>query len=282
MVNFGRIIIAAVAAFGAMYALIALLDIYRAIKQSRLPTDEKLLRPPGESLSRKIAKLDDKLMFTILLLIAAPVWFAVQSQSLPFVVFFVLLILLTILFSIPLWLVHKQRRNYALGLLGERAVGEELNQLLRDGCHVFHDYPGGPNWNIDHIVVAPSGVYAIETKTRRKRRAPMGRRAHEVIFDGKLIHFPHCSDAYGLEQARRNAVDLSFQLTRATGETVKAKPILTFPGWLVTLKGKSDVSVLNPKQIRSVILGNGSPALTPAQMQRIIHQLDQKCRDVEL
>jgi hypothetical protein len=50
----------------------------------------------------------------------------------------------------------------------------------------------------------------------------------------------------------------------------------------VTLKGKSDVSVLNPKQIRSVILGNGSPTLSPAQMQRIVHQLDQKCRDVEL
>jgi hypothetical protein len=85
------------------------------------------------------------------------------------------------------------------------AVGEELNQLLKEGCHVFHD----------------------------------------------------------------------------TGEPVKAKPILTFPGWFVKLTGKSDVHVLNPKQIRDVILC-APPQLFPEQIKRIVHQVEQKCRDVAL
>ena len=33
-------------------------------------------------------------------------------------------------------------------------------------------------------VVAPSGVYAIETRTFRRRRAAEGRREYEVVFDG--------------------------------------------------------------------------------------------------
>lgn len=85
-----------------------------------------------------------------------------------------------------------------------------------------------------------------------------------------------------MEQARRNAASLSQHRTSATGEPVRVKPVPTFPGWFVTLKGKGDVQVLNPKQIRQVVLNNTGPALPPAQMQRIVHQLDQKCRDVKI
>lgn len=277
-----RDLLAGLVALAAIFALLFALRFYRGLTRSRIPTSEKLLRPPGESLNRKLAELDEKLLYTIVLLIGGPILLAHQTQTIPLGQFVAWLIPATILCAIPLWITASRRRNYALGYLGERAVGEELNQLLRDGCHVFHDYQGGPNWNIDHVVVAPSGVYAVETKARRKRRARNGQRDYELIFDGRNLRFPHCTDTYGLEQARRNAADLGFQLTRATGETVSAKPILTFPGWLVTLKGKSDVHVLNPKQIRQVVLNNTGPTLSPAQMQRIIHQLDQKCRDVEL
>ena len=34
-----------------------------------------------------------------------------------------------------------ERKSYALGLDGELATAEELNQLMRDGCRVFHDIP---------------------------------------------------------------------------------------------------------------------------------------------
>ncbi|HYM01004.1 MAG TPA: NERD domain-containing protein, partial [Blastocatellia bacterium] len=82
------------------------------------------------------------------------------------------------------------------------------------------------------------------------------------------------------EQARRNAADLSRELTSATGEPVKVKPILTLPGWYITPRGKSDVTIVNPKEIRQVILSNDPPRLSPEQIQRIAHQLEQKCRDV--
>lgn len=59
------------------------------------------------------------------------------------------------------------RRSYQLGYEGEIAVGQELNQLMLDGYRVYHDFPGD-KFNIDHIVVGPPGVFAVETKARSK------------------------------------------------------------------------------------------------------------------
>jgi len=277
-----RVVWAGLIAISVCFGVVFLHRMRRAISDGRLPTSEKLLRPPGHSLSQKLAEFEEKLLYCVIFVVGAPILFAYQTQKLSIGVFLVYLIPMTLLCGVPLYIAFSRARNYVVGLLGERAVGEELNQLMRDGCHVFHDYPGGHNWNIDHIVVAPSGVYAIETKSRRKRRAPKGQRSHEVVFDGKTLQFPESTDSSALEQARRNATSLGQQLSSATGEQVKAMPVLTFPGWYVTLKGKSDVHVLNPKQIRQVVLHNTKPPLSTAQFQRITHQLDQKCRDVEL
>ena len=82
----------------------------------------------------------------------------------------------------------KRRRKYRLGFAGERAVAEELNQLMLDGCRVFHDVPMEPYGNIDHVLIAPADVYAVETKARRKRKTSDGKREHEVVFDGKCFN----------------------------------------------------------------------------------------------
>jgi len=84
----------------------------------------------------------------------------------------------------------------------------------------------------------------------------------------------------GANAARRNALDLSRELTSAISEPVVVKPILTFPGWYVNRTGKSDVTVLNPKEIRKVVLSTAGAQLSPEQIQRVAHQVEQKCRDV--
>jgi len=59
-------------------------------------------------------------------------------------------------------------------------------------------------------------------------------------------------------------------------------PILTLPGWYVISRVNSGPKVLNPKGIRQAI-ANGKPAMLTGQMiDRIAHQLENKCRDVEL
>jgi hypothetical protein len=62
---------------------------------------------------------------------------------------------------------RKQIRAMRLGRDGERAVGQALEQLRRYGYRVFHDILG-PNWNIDHVVIGPGGIFTVETKTLSK------------------------------------------------------------------------------------------------------------------
>jgi hypothetical protein len=174
-----------------------------------------------------------------------------------------------------------RRRDYRLGFAGERAVAEELNQLMLEGCRVFHDVPMEPYGNIDHVLVTPTGIYAVETKARRKRKAPPGRRNYEVVFDGKALQFPRGVDLHSLEQTRQQADRLRVFLSNAIGEPVKVGAILTLPGWRVTSRVKVDIKVLNPKLIGAAVLDGRLPALSKQLIDRVVYQLDRKCRDVE-
>lgn len=64
-----------------------------------------------------------------------------------------------------------------LRYLGERAVGEALFSLAAESYKIFHDVPAevsGKKFNVDHVAVGKNGLFAIETKTRRKGRARPG------------------------------------------------------------------------------------------------------------
>jgi hypothetical protein len=45
--------------------------------------------------------------------------------------------------------------------------------------------------------------------------------------------------------------------------------------------GKSDVSVLNPKQIHELVVSEGAPKLSPKYIEQIAFRIEEKCRDVE-
>ena len=57
-------------------------------------------------------------------------------------------------------------RAWAVGAEGERRPAEVLAHLESDGYRVLHDrrIPGSRG-NIDHVVVGPTGVYVVETKS---------------------------------------------------------------------------------------------------------------------
>jgi Nuclease-related domain len=70
------------------------------------------------------------------------------------------------------------------GTQAEEAVGQTLDELVREGWTVMHDIedPGG---NIDHIASGPAaGVYLIETKARRYQDAHLGK----AKWQAKMLH----------------------------------------------------------------------------------------------
>jgi hypothetical protein len=59
----------------------------------------------------------------------------------------------------------EQVQAWRRGAAGERRTARLLDRLVRDGYVVFHDLaiPGSPA-NVDHLVVGPSGVFAVDSK----------------------------------------------------------------------------------------------------------------------
>jgi nuclease-like protein len=150
--------------------------------------------------------------------------------------------------------------------------------MLR-GCRVFHDVQA-EGFNIDHVVIGSAGVFAVETKARPKRPHGTGSQGATVTYDGSVLHFPGWQEWEPLEQAKRQAEWLRKWLTSAVGEPVDVKPVLALPGWYVERKGPGDVIVINPKNATFLAESRGRQELTDQMIQRIAHQLEQRCRDV--
>jgi hypothetical protein len=171
-----------------------------------------------------------------------------------------------------------------LGYDGEVAVGQELNLLMLDGYHVFHDLVSDTitKFNIDHIIAGSSGVYTVETKTRSKSSDKKGSKNSTVIFDGASLIFPRYTDTSSLKQARINAIWLQKWLSSAVGEPVTVEAILTIPGWYVERKSTPrGVNVLSLKEIKPFLKNKKETPLSESMVKRIVHQLDRMCRDVE-
>jgi hypothetical protein len=167
-----------------------------------------------------------------------------------------------------------------LGLDAELAVGQELDQLMRAGAVVFHDLPAD-KFNIDHVVIAPQGVFAVETKGYTKPNRDGGPADSTVLFDGKVLTSPDWTSSKAIEQADRQAKWLANWLSSATGQLVAVAPIVALPGWYVERKGRGDVLVFSGKELRSSLLGaRTATPLGAEQMQRVVYQVEQRCRDV--
>lgn len=167
-----------------------------------------------------------------------------------------------------------------LGLDAEMAVGQELDQLMRKGAAVFHDIPG-EHFNIDHVVVATQGVYAVETKGYAKPNRQQGAADAKVEFDGRCLRFPTWSTDKPLEQALRQARWLSKWLSSAVGSPVAVTPVLVLPGWFVDRKGRGEVWTFSGKELPKLLAHRGARPISEQDVQRIAHQLEQRCRNVK-
>lgn len=103
------------------------------------------------------------------------------------------------------------------GARGEFLVGEELEKLYKEGFHVFHDYFSKGRGNVDHFVVGPPGVFAIETKAWK---GEITYQKDAFLRDDK----PVGKDP--VKQVRGEAKDVSQLIADACGVKYWVNPIL--------------------------------------------------------
>jgi len=263
----------------------------RLVGKRRSPLTQMLLRSPGESLRTALDGTGDDVLISMVMLPTVPLliyamhvsqsYFLGEKESLVRTVLAIVFGLGIIIYFLSDILKKLERASkLRQGYEGEVAVAQELNQLMRLGAYVFHDVPAD-GFNIDHVIVSPNGVYAVETKSRMKPKRDRGSEDANVIFDGQRLQFPGWSETEPLEQASRQAKWLESWLSSAVGEKVGVKPVLALPGWYVERKGKSDVVIINGKNATATFSKLFHAALSEEMTKRIAHQLEQRCRDVE-
>ena len=119
-------------------------------------------------------------------------------------------------------------RQRVQGYLGEPIVGERLDDLRSLGCRVFHDI-AETNYNIDHVVIAPNGIFAIETKALSK---PIGQSS--VVFDGETVTLtdgqPHKDP---IIQAKSVANRVRQIIRETSGQVHRVIPVVLYVNWFV-------------------------------------------------
>lgn len=228
----------------------------KSIETTKSPLKDKPLRNPGQSLDEQIESLVDEkglnyaLVCVLTLMLTALEWIRyLLDQPYTPIAFTILAFLVTPYALYKVITLRKEVQRLKMGRDGERAVGQYLELLRESGCRVFHDIVG-EGYNIDHVVVAEQGVFAIETKTYSK---PIKGEARIEVADNTII-INGFSNTDISRQVRAEANSLKDILLASTGKEVKVKPVVLFPGWYVdSSKSAKDLWILNPKALPTFI-----------------------------
>lgn len=106
--------------------------------------------------------------------------------------------------------------SFFKGARGEEAVAG-LMARLPDDWHVFHDFEAG-RYHVDHVLIGPAGVFAIETKNWRD---PVMLESGELIVGGHVPSHPPITQV----TAESKAVKASLERAGWAGEVI---PVVCF------------------------------------------------------
>ena len=178
-----------------------------------------------------------------------------------------------------LWGALRHSRRLRYGYEAELVAGQELNGLGGLGYYVFHDVPLGERaTKVDHVLVGPAGVFAVETEARARRDTHAER---EVTYDGASLCFARQRETAPLERAVALAGRVREWLATEVGEQLPVQPVVVLPGWRVRRTDVSGIPVLAASRVRHYF-GRLRPraGMSDALIERVAHCLDARCRGV--
>jgi hypothetical protein len=249
-------------------------------KPSRSPVEGPLRRLPGQSIREEWNRLfDDKVTgyffaFVVAWLFAFWQWLYWWTGSKPSPgVATSIAVVVTVYCAYRIWRLYPEFRNLNLGEKGERRVSEIL-RMLRGRDYVAFDDLALSGVNVDHVVVGPGGIYAVETKTY----SLFGNGSAGITAEGllRLADKPALKDP--LKQARGSAAIVSSELKRWMHRDTWVNPVVVLPGWRIDPpKVETDVVVLNEETIAE-FFKTRPEKLNATQIREICSHLDRSAR----
>ena len=250
----------------------------------RSPLKAPPLRNPGQSLDKEIRRLlvEDFTYYIytggVFFAVAVMEWIRWLHNSPPMPkIYTVVAGVILIYASRKAIKIKRKIRNLEQGREGEKAVGQYLDRLRGQGYQIFHDIVAD-GFNLDHALVGPSGVYAIETKTISK---PSNREA-VVQYDGEKVTVAGFEpDRDPVQQVKASASWLQELIEESTGKRFKVRPVILYPGWYITNKSKGcEVWVLNPRALPA-FLENENISMSAEEVRLVTYHLSRYVRVYE-
>lgn len=253
-------------------------------KKHRPPVSGPLRRLPGESVRKELDRIfENEVAGYVYYAVAiwALVFWEFARRWLPGGLHLGVLIVIASLVSVycvfRLSRLRRDIRNLTQADKAERHVSDLLRRLRRHDYITFDDLmdeSAGWKSNIDHVVVGPGGVFAIETKGY----SIFGNGRVEIGKDG-LLRLSH-KEAYGdpLGQARASADKISKHLEGYLRQDFIVQPVLVFPGWEIAMpKSESRVVVLNDGTIEE-FFSSRERVLSNEEIRDVCSHLDRSAR----
>jgi hypothetical protein len=152
----------------------------------------------------------------------------------------------------------KRARDAERGARAEEKIEEKLSALL-DGYVSFHDL-SFPGFNIDHVVVGPSGVFLVETKSHSGKVTSNG---DTLLLNG------HAPEKDIIKQTWSQTFHLKNLLKERLGKEIPVKPVLCFSRAFVQVRGAvKGITVVNGGFLNTFITKEKS-SLTAEQIAQI-------------
>jgi len=215
--------------------------------ETKSPVPSPSLPQPGESAQGMMEDIwFDRVMVPALVsaclgMAATMEWMNIAFKTSPW--FWTVLFCLSVAFTA--WRYKSMRLEIGRrqqGIRGERIVGQLLEDLRSLGCKVYHDVVED-GYNIDHVIIGPHGVFAVETKALSKPR-----RGQSIVrFDGETVTVGgYQPDRDPVVQANASARRIRHILRERTGQEPRVTPVLLYVGWFVeTYARDTSVIVMN-------------------------------------
>lgn len=252
----------------------------RKKRKPRPAVQHPLRRLPGQSIRDTRERLfDDKalgylLTFALAWVFALWQWIYRWTGAKPQPESVTLLAILVSLYCVyRLYRLRAEFKNLNLGERGERHVSDVLRRL-RPRDYITFDDLLFRDVNVDHVVVGPSGVFAIETKAY----SVFGNGSAGIDANGALRLSGKTVLKNPLKQARASAAQVSLELGRYLRRKIWVEPVVILPGWKIDPPDlETDVVVLSDETI-SEFFASRPQKLSNAEIREISSHLDRSAR----
>ncbi len=180
------------------------------------------------------------------------------GSSLP-VVMLALMVVCVVAFK----LIARRSDRAERGADAEVVVAQLLRGLPKE-YHVFHDlvFEG---FNIDHVVIGPTGVFIVETKSHRGKVSAKG---EALLLNGRPFEKPV------LNQAWSEAFTLRDRLPQIAGKPCSVQPLLCFPNAFIQARDPvKGVIVVSRHFLLRVITGSRAVTLSQTEILQLVNAL---------